>query len=126
MFFSNSEPGFYEDGKFGCRIEDIVRIVRADVPYNFKMLNYLKFETVSLVPIQTKMLLPEMLTEREVSATFSGAAVDTGSCEVTCAFHPVSPLEFPFQACRVSIHLRLPKGPCRFPPMFLFLFHHLS
>lgn len=65
MFLSN-EPGFYEDGKFGCRIEDIVRIVRANVPYNFKMLNYLTFETVSLVPIQTKMLLPEMLTEREI------------------------------------------------------------
>jgi hypothetical protein len=71
VVFSDSEPGFYEDGKFGCRIEDVVRIVRANVPYNFKMLNYLTFETVSLVPIQTKMLLPEMLTEKEVS-------VDTG------------------------------------------------
>lgn len=83
VFVCNSEPGFYEDGKFGCRIEDIVRIVRADVPYNFKKLNYLTFETVSLVPIQIKMLLPEMLSEREVSAD---AGVGTGSCKTTYTF----------------------------------------
>jgi len=63
----NLEPGFYEAGKFGCRIEDIVRIVPANVPYNFEARTYLKFETVSLVPIQTKMLVPEMLTSSEVS-----------------------------------------------------------
>ncbi|KAJ9577057.1 hypothetical protein L9F63_006337 [Diploptera punctata] len=65
MFLSN-EPGYYEDGKFGIRIEDIVRIVKADTPHNFKERNFLTFETVSLVPIQTKMLVPEMLTEREI------------------------------------------------------------
>lgn len=65
MFLSN-EPGFYEAGKFGCRIEDIVRIVPANVPYNFEDRTYLKFETVSLVPIQTKMLVPEMLTSSEI------------------------------------------------------------
>jgi len=67
LFFPNVEPGFYEAGKFGCRIEDIVRIVPANVPYNFEDRTYLKFETVSLVPIQTKMLVPEMLTSSEVS-----------------------------------------------------------
>lgn len=43
-------------------------IVPANVPYNFEDRAYLKFETVSLVPIQTKMLVPEMLTSSEVSA----------------------------------------------------------
>jgi Xaa-Pro aminopeptidase len=68
LFFPNLEPGYYEAGKFGCRIEDIVRIVPASVPYKFEDHTFLKFETVSLVPIQTKMLVPEMLTCSEVSA----------------------------------------------------------
>ena len=67
LLYCVSEPGYYEDGKFGIRIEDIVRIVRAKTPYNFKDRNFLTFETVTLVPIQTKLLVPEMLTEREVS-----------------------------------------------------------
>jgi Xaa-Pro aminopeptidase len=70
--FFASAPGFYEDGKFGCRIKDIVRIVMAYVPNHFKVEEYLTFETVSLVPIQTKMLLPEMLTEEEVSGCGCG------------------------------------------------------
>ncbi|PSN40454.1 Xaa-Pro aminopeptidase 1 [Blattella germanica] len=65
MFLSN-EPGYYEDGKFGIRIEDIVRIVKANTPFNFKDRGYLTFETVTLVPIQTKMLVPEMLTDKEI------------------------------------------------------------
>ena len=62
-----SEPGYYEDGKFGIRIEDNVRIVKAKTPHNFKDRNFLTFETVSLVPIQTKLLVPEMLSGKEVS-----------------------------------------------------------
>jgi hypothetical protein len=126
VFVSDSEPGFYEDGKFGCRIEDIVRIVRANVPYKFRELNYLTFETVSLVPIQTKMLLPEMLTKREVSTAFSAAAVDTGSCKQLVLYHHVSPLEFPFHVYRFSIYFCLPEGPYQFPPIFFLLFYHLS
>ncbi|XP_046997256.1 xaa-Pro aminopeptidase ApepP isoform X2 [Schistocerca americana] len=66
MFLSN-EPGFYEDGKFGIRLENICRIVPANVPYKFKDHKFLTFETVTLVPIQTKMLVREMLTDKEVA-----------------------------------------------------------
>ncbi|KRT78593.1 Peptidase [Oryctes borbonicus] len=66
MFLSN-EPGYYEDGKFGLRIEDIVLIVDAQTPYNFNSRGFLTFETVTLAPIQTKMILVEMLTEDEIS-----------------------------------------------------------
>ncbi|XP_071447927.1 xaa-Pro aminopeptidase 1 [Hetaerina americana] len=66
MFLSN-EPGYYEDGKFGIRLENIVRIVPASTPYNFKEREFLTFETITLVPIQTKMLVPEVLTEKEVA-----------------------------------------------------------
>lgn len=67
MFLSN-EPGYYEDGKFGIRIEDIVQIVEACTPYNFNDRGYLTFETVTLVPIQTKMILTDLLTEAEVES----------------------------------------------------------
>lgn len=65
MFLSN-EPGYYEDGKFGIRLENVELIVKADTPYNYKDRGYLTFETVTLVPIQTKMLDLSLLTESEV------------------------------------------------------------
>ncbi|XP_022902257.1 xaa-Pro aminopeptidase ApepP [Onthophagus taurus] len=65
MFLSN-EPGFYQDGKFGFRIEDIVLIVNATTPNNFNNRGFLTFETVTLCPIQTKMIKTEMLTEEEI------------------------------------------------------------
>lgn len=65
MFLSN-EPGYYEDGKFGIRIEDIILVVNADTPNNFNNSGFLCFETVSLVPIQTKLIEKCMLNEKEI------------------------------------------------------------
>lgn len=65
MFLSN-EPGYYEAGKFGVRIEDIVRVVKAKTPHNFDNRGYLTFEIVSFVPIQTKLINKSMLSEAEV------------------------------------------------------------
>lgn len=59
MFLSN-EPGYYENGKFGVRIENIECIVQSKVAEDF-----LTFETVTLVPIQTKMIARELLTNQE-------------------------------------------------------------
>lgn len=65
MFLSN-EPGYYENGKFGVRIEDIVQIIAADTPHNYNNIGFLSFETITLVPIQTKMIVTDMLTRKEV------------------------------------------------------------
>ncbi|XP_012281403.1 xaa-Pro aminopeptidase ApepP [Orussus abietinus] len=65
MFLSN-EPGYYEDGKFGIRLENIELVVKAQTPHNHKNRGFLTFETVSLVPIQTKLLDFSMLTDTEV------------------------------------------------------------
>lgn len=65
MFLSD-EPGYYEDGKFGIRIENIVRIVKAETPHNHRDRGFLTFKTVTLVPIQTKLMDPSMLTEKEI------------------------------------------------------------
>jgi Xaa-Pro aminopeptidase len=66
MFVSN-EPGYYEDGKFGIRIEDIVQIVSANVGKNFGDRGALKFHTITLCPIQTKLIDLELMTTAEVS-----------------------------------------------------------
>ena len=36
------------------------------IQYNFKEKGFLTFEPLTLVPIQKKMILPELLTEKEV------------------------------------------------------------
>ncbi|KAG5671242.1 hypothetical protein PVAND_001451 [Polypedilum vanderplanki] len=65
MFLSN-EPGYYEDGKFGIRIEDIVQIVNAtNAAHNFAGRGALTFHTVTLCPIHTKLIKVELLTEVE-------------------------------------------------------------
>ena len=61
------EPGYYEDGSFGIRIENLVQIVKTSTPYHFKELQYLTMEPITLVPIQQKMILPELITAKEVS-----------------------------------------------------------
>lgn len=66
-FYYFAEPGYYENGKFGIRIENVMRIVKANTPHNYSNKVYLTFETVTLVPIQTKLLLPDLLTREEVS-----------------------------------------------------------
>ena len=48
MTISN-EPGYYEDGGFGIRIENICVTVKKDTPNNFLGQTFLGFETVSLV-----------------------------------------------------------------------------
>lgn len=65
MFLSN-EPGYYEDNKFGIRIEDIVHIVNAtNAPNNFMGRGALTFHTVTLCPIHTKLIKVDLLTEAD-------------------------------------------------------------
>ncbi|KAL1491213.1 hypothetical protein ABEB36_011846 [Hypothenemus hampei] len=65
MFLSN-EPGYYEDGKFGMRIEDIVQIIEATPPHNFQNRGFLTFETITLVPKSNNLIVPSMLTVKEI------------------------------------------------------------
>jgi len=66
MFLSN-EPGYYEDGEFGIRIEDIVQIVDAKVDQDFKGTGALTFRTITMCPIQTKLIDRKLMTAAEKS-----------------------------------------------------------
>ncbi|KAJ3300513.1 hypothetical protein HK104_011019 [Borealophlyctis nickersoniae] len=60
-----NEPGFYKDGAFGIRIENVMLIRNADTPYNFGDRGYFGFEHVTVVPIQTKLIDTGLLTGEE-------------------------------------------------------------
>ncbi|XP_056384950.1 xaa-Pro aminopeptidase 1 isoform X2 [Hyla sarda] len=62
----SDEPGYYEDGSFGIRIENLVIVVPATTKYNFRERGSLTFEPITLVPIQTKMINVNLLTQKEV------------------------------------------------------------
>lgn len=60
------EPGYYEDGKFGIRIENALLCVEAKTEYNFGGKKYLKFEPLAYIPIQKKMIEKSLLSEDEI------------------------------------------------------------
>jgi Xaa-Pro aminopeptidase len=66
MFVSN-EPGYYEEGKFGIRIENIIRIVPVNLAHNFANRGYLGFKDVTFAPIQQRMIKTELLTQAEIA-----------------------------------------------------------
>jgi len=63
MILSN-EPGYYKTGAYGIRIENLVLIVRAaPVAGAENPLN--AFETLTLAPIDRRLIVAEMLTLEE-------------------------------------------------------------
>ncbi|XP_035781767.1 xaa-Pro aminopeptidase ApepP-like [Anopheles albimanus] len=64
--FSSNEPGYYEPGQFGIRIEDIVQVVRANVTHDFNGRGALTFYSNTVVPIQRKMLDLALLSGAEL------------------------------------------------------------
>jgi Xaa-Pro aminopeptidase len=63
MILSN-EPGYYKTGHYGIRIENLVLVIEAPpVAGAEKPLN--AFETLTLAPIDRRLVKPEMLTAEE-------------------------------------------------------------
>lgn len=59
------EPGYYEDGAFGIRIENVLVCKEVKTQFNFGDKGYLGFEHLTLVPIQTKMVDTSLLSQKE-------------------------------------------------------------
>jgi Xaa-Pro aminopeptidase len=66
MILSN-EPGYYEDGNFGIRIENLTLVIDTNTKFNFKDKGFLTFEPLTLVPIQTKLIVKDLLTADELA-----------------------------------------------------------
>jgi Xaa-Pro aminopeptidase len=65
MILSN-EPGYYKTGEYGIRIENLVLVIEAEPPPGAeKSLN--AFETLSMAPIDRRLINPAMLMPDEVA-----------------------------------------------------------
>jgi Xaa-Pro aminopeptidase len=64
MIVSN-EPGYYEDGNFGVRIENLLTIKEADTKHQFGGKAFLNFDRLTVVPLQQKMIDMEVLNDAE-------------------------------------------------------------
>jgi Xaa-Pro aminopeptidase len=59
---TSNEPGFYKDGEYGIRIENLVLCVEAE---KTDFAQFYKFETVTLFPIDTTLIDTSLLTRSE-------------------------------------------------------------
>jgi Xaa-Pro aminopeptidase len=59
------EPGLYRPGQWGVRIENLVLNVAQDTPEHGAFGEMLAFETLTLCPIDTRCIAPELLTLEE-------------------------------------------------------------
>ncbi len=62
----SDEPGYYEDGEFGVRIENVMVCVKKSTKYNFAGKQYLTFESLTRVPYQRDLIDVELLTDKEI------------------------------------------------------------
>lgn len=63
---SSNEPGLYREGRWGIRIENLVINQPVPTPQETEFGHYLNFETVTLCPIDTRLVNPSLLTQDEI------------------------------------------------------------
>ena len=65
MILSN-EPGFYKEGSFGFRIENLLIVKKAKKLKTFSNRDMLEFETISFAPLDRKLIIKDILTKAEI------------------------------------------------------------
>ncbi|KAH9903710.1 aminopeptidase-like protein [Xylariomycetidae sp. FL2044] len=61
----SNEPGFYEDGSYGIRIENVIMVKEVQTKHKFGDKPYLGFEHVTMVPYCRKLIDTGVLTDTE-------------------------------------------------------------
>lgn len=61
---TSNEPGLYRAGKYGIRTENLLLVVEGDKTDEFG--NFLRFETLTLFPYDTRLIDCSMLTKQEI------------------------------------------------------------
>lgn len=62
----SDEPGFYEDGKFGIRIENVIMVREVQTTHKFGERPWLGFEHVTMCPIGLNLIEPSLLSDSEI------------------------------------------------------------
>ncbi|KAJ2059951.1 hypothetical protein GGI17_004063 [Coemansia sp. S146] len=62
-----NEPGYYEDGSFGIRIENTCLVLKTETKFDYTggAGGYLTFEHVTIVPLQRRPIRSGLLNEDE-------------------------------------------------------------
>ncbi|EEF37229.1 aminopeptidase P1 isoform X2 [Ricinus communis] len=60
------EPGYYEDGSFGIRLENVLIVKDGKTPFNFGEKGYLSFEHITWAPYQNKLIDVSRLLPDEI------------------------------------------------------------
>lgn len=63
---TSNEPGYYEEGAFGIRIENVCITVNANTPNKFGGKEFCALETVTMTPIKTSLVNTSMLDDGEL------------------------------------------------------------
>ncbi len=61
----SNEPGYYVDGQYGIRIENLI-LVREEPKLGKDGRSFLGFETITLCPIDRRLIEPKLLTSKEL------------------------------------------------------------
>ncbi|XP_062441047.1 xaa-Pro aminopeptidase 2 [Rhea pennata] len=64
--FTSIEPGYYRDGEFGIRIENVALVVEAQTEYQTGEKPFLTFEVVSLVPYDRNLIDISLLSQEQI------------------------------------------------------------
>ena len=72
----SNEPGYYEPGEFGIRIENLVEVVKDD---SLAPRDFLRFDTLTLCPIEKRLVDPGLLSadEREWLDAYHARVLET-------------------------------------------------
>ncbi|KAE8350945.1 hypothetical protein BDV28DRAFT_159187 [Aspergillus coremiiformis] len=62
----SDEPGFYEDGKFGIRIENVIMAREVQTTHKFGDKPWLGFEHVTMAPVGRNLIEPSLLSDGEL------------------------------------------------------------
>ena len=65
IFFSD-EPGYYQEGDWGLRLETILQVVPAQLPTG-DYGDFIQFEPVTLVPFEPKLIKFSLLSAEQVA-----------------------------------------------------------
>lgn len=62
----SNEPGYYEDGSFGIRIENLFVVVEAPTPFRFGGQLYYGCSRLTMCPMQKKLMNKDLMSQNEV------------------------------------------------------------
>ncbi|KAK7108038.1 hypothetical protein V1264_015840 [Littorina saxatilis] len=65
MYFSD-EPGYYEPGQFGIRLETVVMVEPTNTTHKFGDKQFLRFKPITLVPFEPNLIDYSLLSKRQI------------------------------------------------------------